>query len=516
MRTLASQLRDRWAVILLSSSLLAVAFSNWTRPTYVAAQGVTPARRQMPGEQKAVLNALEDAFVNIAESVEPSVVTISAKSSAPPARPMAPPRGQEGERNMEQDENVPAPFREFFRFGPRGGQPQRPSGGTGSGVMVRESGSTVFVLTNNHVVEGFNQFRVQLRDGLSYQGQLVGQDERTDLAVLKFKANRPLPAGSIAEIGNSDMVKVGQWAIAIGSPLGFDSTLTVGVISAKGRTLKGLGGQVANYADLIQTDASINPGNSGGPLVNIDGQVVGINVAITAQGSGIGFAIPANIAKMVSDQLVEKGKVTRGYLGVQISEGNRELTQELRDHLNVPQGGALIESVQPDGPAARANLKDGDVIVRYGEKPIRNFTELENAVAATRPSSTIPLEVVRDQKPIKLQIKVVERPSEEDLLKLRGGASAPQFDKEQARPTPSKFGLSVQPGEGGIEVAGIAPGSPAQEAGIVPGDLILRVGRIPITTIQSFQNALNAVPAGQGVVLEIKNGTGRRFAVIRP
>ena len=318
---------SNWAVCLLSASLMAVAFSNWTRPSMVSAQGGGTARRQMTGESKTVLTALEDAFVNIADNVEPSVVTISARANPTERpRPMA-----------EPDERmIPEPFRDFFRRGP-GGAPFSPGPSTGSGVIVRETGNTVYVLTNNHVVDGRDRFRLTMNDKTEHIAELVGRDERTDLAVLKFAVRRPLPAGSIARLGDSENVKAGQWAIAIGSPLGYESTLTVGVISAKGRELGGVGRGAANYVNLIQTDASINPGNSGGPLVNIDGEVVGINVAIASNGMsqgniGIGFAIPVNSAKMVADQLIRTGKVVRGYLGVAVSPGNRDLSPELRDH----------------------------------------------------------------------------------------------------------------------------------------------------------------------------------------
>ena len=513
---------SNWAVCLLTASLLAVAVSNFTRPTSVSAQAPAPARKQMSGEQRAVVNALQDAFVNIADTVEPSVVTISARANVP-ERPTAPTPDPMPERG---DESLPEPFRgfDFFRRGPRGGPEGGPRASTGSGVIIRERGNTAWVLTNNHVVDERDKYRIQLFDKTEYLGELVGKDERTDLAVLKFQTRRPLPPGSVATLGNSDNVKSGQWAIAIGSPLGYESTMTVGVISAKGRQLNGLGRGGTNYVDLIQTDASINPGNSGGALLNIDGEVIGINVAIASSGMsqgniGIGFAIPINTARMISEQLISGGRVVRGYLGVQCSNDNRELSEALREHLKVPQGGALAESVQPDGPAARGGMKDGDVIVRFGNAQVRSFTDLEKAVATVRPGATVPVEVVREGRPVQLNITVMERPSEDELLKRAGAPGAPGERAPMApQATRSKFGLSVRPAEDGkgVQIVGVAPGSSAQEAGLDAGYVVTHVGNTATPTVDAFQKAINGVAANSEVVLRVRTPSGTRFVVLRP
>lgn len=515
-RQLVNAKASNWAVCLLSASLMAVAVSNWTRPAPVSAQ--TPAKRAMDRESRQVLTALQDAFVNIAETVEPSVVTISARAN-PSERP-ANPMQDRGEGNNP----VPEPFRDFDFFrrlpGPGGGN-NAPRPSTGSGVIIKEQGNTVYVLTNNHVVDGRDKLRVQLWNKVEYTGELVGTDVRTDLAVLRFQTKRPLPPGSVATLGNSDMVKSGQWACAIGSPLGYESTLTVGVISAKGRELNGLGSGATSYTDLIQTDASINPGNSGGALVNIDGDVIGINVAIASSGMsqgniGIGFAIPVNTARMVADQLISKGKVVRGYLGVACSSANRELSEALRDHLKVPDGGALAETVNPDTPAARGGMKDGDVIVKFGARDVRSFSDLEKAVSTVNPGSSVPVEVVRDGRPVRLNITVVERPSEEALLKRTDAPETGRNAPAQPQSIRSKFGLSIRPGDRGVTIAGVAPGSPAFEAGLDSGYTVEQVESAPTPTVEAFQKAIDSVSGKSEFVLRVRTPAGLRFVTVRP
>jgi len=480
----------------------------------------------MSEENKAALGALQDGFVSIADTVEPSVVTVSAR---------APEREPSRTRPMQNpgDRDVPEPFRDFFRQLPRpdGPDESEPRGtSTGSGVIIRETGNTVYVLTNNHVVDTRGKFRCELFDHTEYNADLVGTDARTDLAVLKFQVKRPLPAGTVAHLGNSDDVKVGQWAIAIGSPLGYDQTLTVGVISAKGRALESIGRSAANYVDLLQTDASINPGNSGGPLVNIEGRVVGVNVAIASSGMsqgniGIGFAIPINTAKMVAEQLMDKGKVVRGYLGVAVSPANRELCVELRDQLKCYEGGALIETVNPNTPAAKAGVKEGDVIVKFGSLDVHNFTDLEKAVAVTRPGDTIPADVIREGKQVRLNITVMERPSEDPLIKGSGGGGEPRPGRRSGpgREQPEtgtrlKYGLNVRPAADGkgLEITGVTVGSPAFESGLQAGDVITQVGPEPVTSVDALQKALNAAPTDQGIVLRVMTPQGMRFVVVRP
>jgi serine protease Do len=506
---------SNWAICLLSASFIAVAVSNWTKPAPASAQGPSAAAKPVTSESKALLAAFQNAFVTIADNVEPSVVTIEARATTSPksASPMPLPL---------QGDDLPEPFKDFLKKIPRPDAPDMQGTSTGSGVILRENGNTAFVLTNNHVVDGRDRVRVHLWDRTELPATIVGRDERTDLAVLKVQTRKPLPAGSVARLGNSDGVKAGQWAIAIGSPLGYESTLTVGVISAKGRELNhGFARTVANYVDLIQTDASINPGNSGGPLVNIEGEVIGINVAIAAglgnQGNiGIGFAIPINSARAVAEQLISSGKVTRGYLGVGVSTANRELSPELRQQLHVAEGGALVETVTPDGPAGRAGMKEGDVIVRFGDRTLRSFTDLEKAVSTTKPGSTVSAEVIRDGKPVRLSITVMERPAESALL-TKPETVPGSGEGGDAQPVKSRYGLSLRPGgSNGAVIAAVAPGSPAAEAGLRPGDVIVSVGDRSVSGADAFQKAAGALNEQDPAVLRVRTPGGLRFVVVRP
>jgi S1-C subfamily serine protease len=376
------------------------------------------------------------------------------------------------------------------------------------------------------VVRGRSRFRVTLQDKSQYHAALVGADEKSDLAVLKITTPRPLPERAVAALGDSDRVRVGQWAIAVGSPYGYDQTLTVGVISARGRTVEGPGRRGA-YTDLIQTDAAINQGNSGGPLVNVDGEVVGINVLIAAApgaaGSiGIGFAIPINAAKAVLDPLIEQGKVTRSWLGVQTSLGNGELAPELKAQYGVPDG-ALVEAVTPGSPAARAGIRSEDVIVRFGERPVHRFSELEQMVGLTRPRSQVPVTLVRDQRELTVPLTLSERPSEEALARL-ASHPAPQVPtvKEEAPGWRTKLGLTVrQPGaaaEPGVEVTAVAPGSAAAEAGLAAGDLIQKLGRAAVPDMARFRRVMATASDSAPLVVRVKfRRTGMTgIRVLRP
>ena|SRR5213592_4480286 len=430
-------------------------------------------RAQPKVDPRALLHALEEAFTTAADRVTPAVVNVSAV-----------PRKQSAEETPER-------FREFFgeefyeRFFRR--RPREEARASGSGVLVDPRG---YVLTNNHVIENAQDITVRLSDGRKFTAKLVGRDPKTDLAVLKVEAPAPLPA---AELGDSDHLRVGQWAIAIGNPFGLDRTVTVGIISATARNRVG----VATYENFIQTDASINPGNSGGPLLNLDGKVIGINTAIVAAGQGIGFSIPINQAKEVMRQLIASGRVVRGWLGIAI----QDVTDELAGTFGVKEG-VLVAEVMKGGPAEAAGVRQGDVIVELNGAPIKEVPELQRRVAAVAPGQPVRLKVIRERKPVALSVTVTEMPAEEPVL-----AGAP--DEES-------WGLGVEPlsGEaaaqlgltiaGGLLVTDVVTGGPADRAGLRRGDVIVEVGKKPVADPAALFRMLAQLKPGDRVLVFVQ------------
>ncbi|PYM20645.1 MAG: peptidase [Candidatus Rokuibacteriota bacterium] len=336
-------------------------------------------------------DALQSAFVGVAERVRPAVVHVGTVQVARARRAPV----------------VPGPladdpfFKDFFDqfFGRRGPGPPEEfrQSGLGSGVIIDKRG---FVLTNYHVVKGADAVTLRLSSKEEFRGKVIGSDAKTDLAVIRFEPNISL---TVAALGNSDVLRVGEWAIAIGNPFGLDQTVTVGVISAVGRADVG----IATYENFIQTDASINPGNSGGPLVNLRGEVVGINTAIVAAGQGIGFAIPANMVKRVISQLMDRGKVTRGWIGVSV----QPLTPELAQSLGLKDTtGAVVARVYPDSPAAAAGLAQNDVVVGFDGTTVEDYHHLQRLSAEAEVGKSVSLEVVRKGEHKKVTLKIAEAP----------------------------------------------------------------------------------------------------------
>ncbi|PYN99010.1 MAG: peptidase [Candidatus Rokuibacteriota bacterium] len=336
-------------------------------------------------------DGLQAAFVTVAERVRPAVVHIGTVQVARTRRPPASP-------GPFADDPL---FKEFFDqfFGPRtpGNRGEFHQPGLGSGVIVDRRG---YVLTNFHVIKGADGVLVRLSSKREYRGRIVGTDTKTDLAVVRFE---PEAEVTVATLGNSDALRVGEWAVAIGNPFGLDQTVTVGVVSATGRADVG----IASYENFIQTDASINPGNSGGPLVNLRGEVIGINTAIVATGQGIGFAIPANMAKRIVNQLIDRGRVTRGWLGVAV----QPLTVELAQAVGVKETtGAVVSRVYPSSPAAAAELKQNDVIVTFDGVTVEDYNHLHRLAAEAEVGRTVKLGIVRDKQPRTVDLKITEAP----------------------------------------------------------------------------------------------------------
>ena len=459
--------------------------------------GSSPAGAQAPAapDSKALLRALEDAFTSVADRVTPAVVNVGAKTkrSAP----------GEGGPTPENEQR----FREFFgpelyeRFFKRRG-PREEARAAGSGVIVDPKG---YILTNAHVVENAAEIEVRLSDDRKFAATLVGRDPKTDLAVVKIDpGSSALP---VAEFGDSDKLRIGQWAIAIGNPFGLDRTVTVGIISATGRTKVG----VATYEAFIQTDASINPGNSGGPLLNLEGRVVGINTAIVSSGQGIGFAIPINMVREVMNQLVSKGRVVRGWLGISI----QDLTDDLAAGFGATgKGGVLVADVMKDSPAEGGGMKAGDIIIDFGGMPVKEVTELQKRVAAVQPGQPVPVTVLRDRRPTKLTVKIGEQPGEETMVAAvpKGiglGVTVEPLTEEAAQ----AYGLRAG---SGVVVTEVAPGSVAEGAGIKEGDLILEVNRRRTATVDEFKNAVAALKPGASVPVQVeRSGSGRQYVVLK-
>jgi len=386
-----------------------------------------------------------------------------------------------------------------FSLPHRGGFTQR---GSGSGFIIRKDG---VILTNNHVVENAKQITVVLSDGRELDAKVMGRDAKTDLAVLKIDPEKSLPT---AKLGDSDGISVGDWVVAIGNPYGLSNSVTAGIVSAKGRAI-GAG----PYDDFIQTDAPINPGNSGGPLLNARGEVVGINTAIFSQtgGSvGIGFAIPINLANKLVPQLEQTGHVTRAWLGVTI----QELTPELAQTLGVePPHGALVAGVSSDGPAAASGIKPGDVITRYDGKEIKEHAALPMLVASTPVGKTVAVEVVRDGKAKTFEVSVKRQATDEaseqpDDRKEKWGLALRELSPEEREQRNLKAGE-------GVLVAGVADDSPAAQAGIAAGDVILQVNRMPVTTVEQVKKESGSTPDGKPLLLLVRPADGNeRFAAL--
>ena len=437
-------------------------------------------------------------FVNLAKKLKPMVVNISTTqvSEGRGTQEFGSPFG-----GGEDD-----PFNDFWRrfFGgptPRGPQRQR---SLGSGFIIDGDGS---ILTNNHVVENASKIVVKLAgDDQDYEAKVIGRDPKTDIAVIKISAKSSLQAASL---GDSDRLEVGEWVMAIGNPFGLDGTVTSGIVSAKGRHNITQG----PYDNFIQTDASINPGNSGGPLINMRGEVIGINTAIfsrTGGNIGIGFAIPINLVKELLPQLRGKGKVTRGYLGVLI----QKVTPDIAESLGMDKGyGALVANVSKDGPAEKAGVKVGDVIVEFDGLAIKDSGDLPIIVARTPVEKKVRMKVLRDKKEVVLNVSVGELKDEEIV------ASAPEKGElglTVQRLTPQMAeSLGLERSEG-VVVTAIEPGSAAEEAGIRRGDVILEVDRRAVRNLDEYKKALAGARKGRGVLFLVRRGESTLFLALKP
>ena len=463
--------RSVWLAVLV---LLAVGFGlgSWTVTAFERGKTVKLEAPVIP----AAVPVPSNTFAQVAAAVKPSVININTRTVT-----RSPFRG------------FRSPFEEFFgeEFRRFFGQPpdvvQR---SLGSGVIVDESGTA---LTNAHVVEGATEIEVVTADEKKYKAKIVGADKKTDLAVIKIQSNgRFMPA----RLGNSDEVNVGDWVLAIGSPFGLAQTVTAGIISAKGRVI----GQ-GPFDDFLQTDAAINPGNSGGPLVNMAGEVVGINSAILSRSGGnvgIGFAIPINVAKKIYAELSTKGKVSRGWLGVSV----QELNEELAKSFNAKAGqGVLVADVVEGSPAAQNGLQAGDVILEFDGKKIESPVDLQRAVGLTQPGKSAKVKLLREKREQTVEVRITEVP---DDLQARAGQGKDLLGLEVKPLTPELARqLGLRSSEG-VVVASVDDSSPAEAAGVQPGDVIREVNRQRVRTVAEFSKAIQGLKAGDRVMLTLQ------------
>jgi len=427
--------------------------------------------------------SLGQAFVEVAKKVQPAVVNISTEKTI-----TMKPWDKFGEDFFKG-----SPFEDFFKgfgFSPRekGKEYRQKQRSGGSGVIVDKEG---YILTNNHVVEGADKVKIKLNDGREFTATLKGQDSRTDLAVLHIKA-KDLP---VAALGDSDKLEVGEWAIAIGSPFGLEHTVTVGVISAKGRSGLGTG----TYEDFIQTDASINPGNSGGPLIDIDGEVIGINAMIIQPGTGIGFAIPINMAKQILNDLIKQGKVIRPWLGISA----QDLTPEMIEHFNVKEkDGVLVGQVYPGTGAEKAGLTSGDIIKSVDDKAVKNVNELVKEIQKKKVGQKVKLNIIRDGKPMVIELTTTSMPDKPEISKEKEAEEKLGARVQELTPQLSaRYRISGV--KYGVVVVGIEDGSLADEMGLQEGDVILEINRKKIETIKDFEKALKDANLEKGILFHL-------------
>ncbi len=443
---------------------------------------------------------LSAAFRQAARVIGPSVVSITTETHVGYV--------QAGPGMVPQ---IPEELRRFFgdEFGRFFDIPVPPRGGVqvgfGSGVIVSKDG---YILTNNHVVADVDRITVKTWDESEYTAEVVGRDPKTDVAVLKINADNLQPA----RLGDSDQVQVGDWVLAIGGPFGLEHTVTAGIISAKGRSTIGL----ADYENFIQTDAAINPGNSGGPLVNLRGEVIGINTAIasrTGSYAGIGFAIPINMARRIMDSLIQHGRVERGYLGAVIQDLSKDLARSFG--YDGPYG-VLIADVAKDGPAEKAGLRPGDIVVKYNGKPMRHASELRNAVASTPPDTVAELEIFRDGqvRTVKVKIGLLD---EKVIVSQNGQASSSTDLGLTVRTLTPQIAeqLGYDADQKGVVVVEIDPTGLAAAAGLRPGDIIVSVNGQPVVDATSFRKALRQADLQKGIRMQVKSQGYSRFVFLK-
>ncbi len=486
------QLRRWFSISLVVFAAVIVLVGQAPRGSHGPVAAVA-ATKSLTGPSPETPRSLPE-FVALAKKLGPAVVNISTTqvSERRNVPEFGSPFGQED------------PFNEFWRrfFGgpiPRGPQRQR---SLGSGFIIDRDGA---ILTNNHVVENAQKITVRLADEREFEAKVIGKDPKTDIALIKIDAKGDLP---VISLGDSDRLEVGEWVMAIGNPFGLDHSVTAGIVSAKGRQI----GQ-GPYDNFIQTDASINPGNSGGPLINLRGEVVGINSAIFSRSGGnigIGFAIPINLAKELVPQLKATGKVTRGFLGVLI----QKVTPEIAEGLGLEQPrGALVANVTSGGPADKSNVKVGDVIIEFDGQPVKDSSDLPLIVARTAVGKTVAMKVLREKREVTINVTVGELKEKEAVASTTKTEELGMAVQEVTPQIAESLGLEKPEG---VVVTDVQGDGAAAEAGIRRGDVILEVDRKPVRNVADFRGALRGIEKGKNVLLLVRRGEGTIFLALKP
>lgn len=432
------------------------------------------------------------SFAEVAAKASPAVVNISTVKTV---------KGSGGFRfhgPQGPDDSLNDFFEKFF-----GGQaPSRPhkQRSMGSGFIISPEG---LIVTNNHVIEGADKVTVRMSDEREFEAKVLGRDPKTDVALIKITTKADLPH---LELGDSSTknLKIGDWVLAIGNPFGLEHTVTAGILSARGRVI-GAG----PYDDFLQTDASINPGNSGGPLLNLNGEVVGINTAIIAGGSGIGFAIPANMARGIVAQLEKKGRVTRGWLGVMI----QSITPELAKSFGLKEEtGALVADVTSGGPAEKSGIKRGDVIVAFDGKKIKEWSDLPIIVAETEVGAKVKVKIIRGGKEEQITVRIAELDEKRIAAGPAKAGGLGLTVKELTPELAKRLGLSETKG---VVIAGIADGSPAAESGLKPGDVIIEINRKAVKDISDYRRGTKGIEKGDTALFLVRRGAGTLFFTLK-
>jgi serine protease Do len=479
-------------------------------PAAAASAAVTP-KTEAPSEARA----LSHAFSNVAKALAPSVVRIEVEVTMPHGAngrghmPMPPGGGD------DDDESVPPFFRHFFQFGPGGpggGMPEPgPAHGVGSGFIIGTNGD---IVTNRHVVQGATKVTVTMNDGKEYPAQVVGKDAQTDVAVVRL--DKPPANLVVARLGDSEKLEVGEWVVAVGSPLGLEQTVTAGIVSGKGRPGRHVQMSGKRVRGYIQTDAKINPGNSGGPLVNLEGEVVGVNTLIqVGAGGAYGFAIPVNEVRRVAQLLIKDGRVRYPYLGLMLTD-IKDLDDMQKSKLSkpVPPAGAFVAELTPGGPAGKAGVRPGDVITEVDNQKVKGAGDVVDYVSGQSIGAKVMLHYVRDGRPAQTTVALGELPDEDRPTEGQGKAPGKIGLGLQTLTPDVASSLGLDRGTRGAVITDVLPGSPAADAGLKPGDVIVEVDRKPVSSSEEAVSALQA-PQKNGHLLRVRGSGGMRFVTVK-